>query len=65
MSMTYSDDFGKSWSKRYLEHFNPPWVGCFPAITVDDWPNSPNYGTVYVAYNWLRDKYGPGVSLMA
>lgn len=65
MSMTYSDDFGKSWSKRYLEHFNPPWVGCFPSITVDDWPNSPNFGTVYVAYNWLRDKHGPGVSLMA
>jgi hypothetical protein len=65
MTVTHSDDFGKTWSKRYVENFNPRWVGCFASIAVDNWPASPNFGTVYVAYNWLPDKYGPGVSVMA
>jgi hypothetical protein len=65
MSVTHSDNFGKTWAKRYVEHFNPAWVGMFPTITVDNWPSSPNFGMVYVAYNWLPDKHGPGVSLMA
>jgi hypothetical protein len=65
MSVTHSDDMGKTWSKPWVEHFNPPWVGCFPSLTVDDWPGSVNFGTVYVAFNWLPNSYGPGVSLMA
>ena len=65
MSMSHSDDLGRSWSKPYVEHFTPPWVGCFPSIGVDTWPGSPNFGTVYVAYNWLPDKFGPGVSVLA
>jgi hypothetical protein len=65
MAVTHSDNMGKTWSKRYVEKFTPPWVGCFASIAVDDWPSSPNFGTVYVAYNWLASKYGPGVSVMA
>jgi hypothetical protein len=65
MSVTHSDDLGKTWSRPYIEHFNPPWIGCFPSLTVDNWPGSPNFGTVYVAYNWLASQYGPGVSVMA
>jgi hypothetical protein len=65
MSVTHSDDLGKTWSRPFVENFTPMWAGCFPSITVDDWPGSPNFGTVYVAYNWLRDRYGPGVSVMA
>lgn len=65
MSVTYSDDLGKTWAKPFVEHFTPLWIGCYPAITVDNSPASPNFGTVYVAYNWLRDKYGPGVHVMA
>jgi hypothetical protein len=65
MSVTHSDDMGKTWSKAYVVKYTPPWVGCFPSITVDDWPDSPNFGTVYVAYNWLPNKYGPGVSIIA
>ena len=65
MSVTHSDDMGKTWSKLFIEKFTPAWVGCFPSIAVDDWPGSPNLGTVYVAYNWLANKYGPGVSVIA
>ena len=65
MSVTYSDDMGKSWSKPFVERFTRPWVGCYPSIAVDNWPGSPNFGTVYVAYNWLPDRYGPGVAVMA
>ena len=65
MSVTHSDDYGETWSVPFVEHFTPPWVGCFPTLAVDTWPASPNFGTVYVAYNWLPNQYGPGVALMA
>jgi hypothetical protein len=65
MSLTYSDDSGATWSKPFVEGFTKPWVGCYPSITVDNWPDSPNFGTVYVAYNWLPDGFGPGVAVMA
>jgi hypothetical protein len=65
MSVNHSDDLGKTWSKPFVERFTKPWVGCYPSITVDNWPGSPNFGTVYVAYNWLPDRYGPGVAVMA
>ena len=36
-----------------VERRTPPWVGGFPEIAVDRDPASPNYGTVYIGYNWL------------
>ena len=65
MSVTHSDDLGKTWSRAFVETFTRAWVGCYPAISVDNWPGSPNFGTVYVAYNWLAGDDGVGVSLMA
>jgi hypothetical protein len=65
MAVTYTDNMGKSWTGRYVERFTKPWSGCYPALTVDNRPDSPNFGTVYVAYNWLPNSYGPGVALMA
>jgi hypothetical protein len=65
MSVTHSDDMGKSWTRPYIQKFTKPWLGCFPSMTVDDWPNSPNFGTVYIAYNWLPNNYGPAVAIMA
>jgi hypothetical protein len=65
MSVSHSDDLGKSWSRPFIENFTRPWSGCFPAITVDNWVGSPNFGTVYVAYNWLPNLHGPGVAVMA
>ena len=65
MSVSYSDNFGVSWSHFYSETFTPGWVGCFPMLIVDNEPMSPAYGTVYVAYNWLAGRAGPGLHIMA
>jgi hypothetical protein len=65
MSASHSDDFGAHWSTPVVQRFTKPWSGCFPAITVDTWPESPNFGAVYVSYNWLPNSYGPGVAVMA
>jgi hypothetical protein len=65
MSVTHSDDLGMSWTRPYIQGFTKAWSGAFPSMTVDNWPGSPNYGTVYVTYNWLPDNSGPAVALMA
>jgi hypothetical protein len=65
-SVAYSDDEGATWSKQYVENRTPPWKGGFPDIVVDRDPASPNYGVVYVAYNWLADPTrGPGLHILA
>ncbi len=66
LSTAYSDDDGETWSKLHVERGTPPWVGGFPEIAVDRELASPNYGTVYVGYNWLAaDARGPGFRLLA
>ena len=65
MAVTHSDDFGRTWSAPWVEPYTPAWVGCFPAIAVDTDPASLNYGTLYVAYNWLPSLAGPGVHVLA
>jgi hypothetical protein len=63
--VTFSDDLGKTWAPLHIETRTPPWVGGFPDITVDNNPQSPNFGTVYVAYNWLESEKGPGLAVIA
>jgi len=66
LSTTFSDDEGATWSKLRVERRTPPWVGGFPEVAVDRDPASPDYGTVYVGYNWLaRGARGPGFRLLA
>jgi hypothetical protein len=65
VSITHSDNYGATWSPLYVQRFTRPWIGCFPAIAVDDSIDSPNYGTVYVAYNWLPNSLGPSISVIA
>ena len=66
VSIAWSDDEGATWSRLYVERRTPPWVGGFPEITVDRDPASPNYGAVYVVYNWLASRTsGPGMRLLA
>jgi hypothetical protein len=65
-STAYSDDEGTTWSRLRVERRTPPWVGGFPDIAVDRDPASPNYGTVYVAYNWLASvASAPGFHVLA
>lgn len=66
LATSYSDNEGTTWSKVVTETRTPGWVGGFPEITVDRNPESPNYGVVYAAYNWLADaSKGPGLRLLA
>lgn len=66
LSVAWSDDEGRTWSRLYTERRTPPWVGGFPDITVDRNPASPDYGVVYVAYNWLASAtLGPGLRVLA
>ena len=66
VSVSYSDDFGKTWAPMYVERRTPPWIGGYPDITVDTNVASPNFGVVYVAYNWLADaEAGPGLAVLA
>ncbi|MFH1474631.1 MAG: hypothetical protein ABIG85_02100, partial [Chloroflexota bacterium] len=66
VSIAYSDDEGATWSKLYVERRTPAWVGGFPEVTVDRDPASPNYGAVYVVYNWLASRTaGPGMHVIA
>jgi hypothetical protein len=65
-STAYSDDEGATWSKLRVERDTPPWVGGMPEVAVDRNPASPNFGTVYVGYNWLAPgAHGPGFHLLA
>ena len=63
--VTYSDDLGKTWAPMHIETRTPSWVGGFPDITVDNNQKSPNFGAVYVAYNWLESDKGPGLAVIA
>jgi hypothetical protein len=65
LSVTFSDDLGATWARPYVSRSTPPWSGCFPSIAVDNWPASPDFGTVYVAYNWLTSPQSVGIEILA
>lgn len=66
VSVAYSDDEGATWSKLYVERRTTTWIGGFPDVTADRDPASPNFGAVYVAYNWPKSQTaGPGMRLIA
>ena len=65
MSVTYSDDLGRTWAVPWIEPFTPAWSGCFPTMAVDLDTTSRDYGTLYVAYNWLPSAAGPGLHVLA
>ncbi len=66
VSVAYSDDEGRTWSRLYVERRTGTWIGGFPEIAVDRNPASPGYGSVYVVYNWLASRTtGPGMRVIA
>ncbi len=65
LSVTYSDNEGASWAPVYIQNFTQPWVGCYPAIAVDNSPASPNFGAVYLAYNWRPSYIGTAIVVIA
>jgi len=65
LAVTYSDDLGRTWAAPWIEPFTPAWSGCFPTLAVDMATTSRDYGTLYVAYNWLPNAAGPGLHVLA
>jgi hypothetical protein len=63
-AVAYSDNLGGTWNFHIFTE-TPPWIGGFPNLTVDNNPQSPNFGTTYVAYNWLESAKGPGLAVAA
>ena len=64
--ISHSDNEGATWSAPYVSTGTRPWFGGYPDMAVDTNPDSPNYGVVYVAYNWLRDPAtGTGMHVIA
>ncbi len=64
--VSYSDNEGRSWSAPFVAHTTTPWFGGFPYLATDNNKASPNFGTVYAAYNWPKDpNKGPGLRLLA
>ena len=65
-AISHSDNEGRTWSSPYVAHDTRPWSGGFPDLAVDTDTRSPNYGTVYAAYNWPANaSKGPGLRLLA
>jgi hypothetical protein len=65
LATAYTDDLGGHWSRPSVERFTPGWLGCFPMIAVDDNPGSPNFGTLFAAYNWKSSDHGTAISVLA
>lgn len=65
-AISYSDNEGRTWTLGHVATGTTPWFGGYPDLTVDSNKASPNYGTVYAAYNWPKNPYkGPGLRLLA
>lgn len=63
-TVAYSDNLGKTWNFHIFKD-TKPWIGGFPNLTVDNNPQSPNFGTAYVAYNYLEGSKGVGLEVVA
>jgi hypothetical protein len=63
LGIAYTKDFGESWNTYQVEGVNP-WVGRYPDITVDNNPDSPNFGIVAGAYNFDNGNNGSGIGVV-
>jgi hypothetical protein len=66
LAISHSDNEGRTWSAPFIARGTGTWFGGFPELATDNNPASPNYGTVYAAYNWpANPTKGPGLRLLA
>ena len=56
--VSYSDNEGATWHLSYIADNTRGWFGGMEDITVDTNLASPNYGAIYLAYNWPKDPNG-------
>ena len=65
-SVSYSDDEGRTWRLGFTANHTRGWFGGYEDLVVDTNPASPNYGVLYLAYNWPKDRLrGTGMRVVA
>ncbi len=64
--VSYSDNEGLTWHFGFIADHTRGWSIGMGDMVVDTNPASPNYGTLYLAYNWPRDTArGDGMHVVA
>ena len=64
--VSYSDNEGLTWHFGFIANHTRGWGIGMEDMVVDTNPASPNYGTLYLAYNWPRDpSRGDGLHVVA
>ena len=64
--VSYSDDEGRTWHLGFIADHTRGWSIGIEDMVVDTNPASPNYGTLYLAYNWPKDPArGDGLHVVA
>jgi hypothetical protein len=65
-AVSYSDNEGRTWHLGFIANHTRGWFGGMEDMVVDTNPSSPNYGTLYLAYNWPKDPArGDGLRVIA
>jgi len=64
--VSYSDDEGRTWHLGFIANHTRGWGIGIEDMVVDTNPASPNYGVLYLAYNWPKDPAsGDGLRVIA
>ena len=64
--VSYSDNEGATWHLAYIADNTRGWFGGMEDIAIDSNPASPNFGAIYLAYNWPKDPIrGDGLRVIA
>ncbi len=64
--VSHSDNEGVTWHLDYVANHTRGWFGGIADLVVDTNKASPNYGAVYLAYNWPKDPLrGTGMHVSA
>ncbi|HLO35699.1 MAG TPA: sialidase family protein, partial [Candidatus Deferrimicrobium sp.] len=64
--VSYSDNEGLTWHQGFVADHTRGWFGGMADMVVDTNPASPNYGVLYLAYNWPKDAaHGDGLRVVA
>ena len=64
--VSYSDNEGRTWRQGFIANTTRGWSIGIEDLVVDTNPDSPNYGTLYLAYNWPKNPTkGDGLHVVA
>ena len=64
--VSYSDNEGRTWHQGFIANHTRGWSIGIEDLVVDTNPASPNYGTLYLAYNWPKNPVkGDGLHVVA